>query len=43
MDKKAMTPIGGVVFISAIATLITSSIDLAFVGYARGVVHNTTL
>ena len=43
MDKKAMTPIGGVVFISAIATLITSSIDLAFVGYARGVVHNKTL
>lgn len=43
MDKKAMTPIGGVVFISAIATLITSSIDLAFVGYSRGVVHNTTL
>lgn len=43
MNIKGLSPIGGVVFISAIATLITASIDIAFVGYSRGVVHNTTL
>ena len=43
MDKKGLTPVGSVVFASALATLLTTSIDIGLTGFTRGVMHNKTL